>query len=86
MKLDLPDWIIEKSVAYLKTIPEKVQEQLRQSYHELPRDSFIGMIHFNWGMDCRNNLRKNVCLDDQLPSGNWDDYYIELLELALELE
>ncbi len=83
---DLPDWIVEKSVTYLKTLPDKAQEQLKQAYHELPKDSFIGMIHFGWGMACRNNLRKHVCLDDQLPSKNWDDYYIELLELALELE
>jgi hypothetical protein len=37
-------------------------------------------------MGIRNLLRKNVCLDDDLPSGNWDDYYIRLIEKAVEKE
>ena len=36
--------------------------------------------HFFWGMRVRNMFRDLVCLDDKLPSGNWDDYYIQVVE------
>lgn len=39
-------------------------------------------FHFRQGMAARNALREAGLLDAQLPSGNWDDYYIPLLEVA----
>lgn len=38
-------------------------------------------FHFHGGMAVRNLLRK-VIRDDELPSGNWDDYYVQALEAA----
>lgn len=39
--------------------------------------------HFGWGMSIRNMFRQTVCLDKDLPSGNWDDYYIGIVEEAV---
>lgn len=36
--------------------------------------------HFTWGMSLRNLLRTNGLKDQLLPTGNWDDYYVEVLE------
>lgn len=44
-----------------------------------------GGWHFRQGMQIRNLLR-NVITDDKLPSGNWDDYYILILEKAAGLK
>jgi hypothetical protein len=38
--------------------------------------------HFRGGMAIRNHLRELGYLDDQLPSNNWDDYYIPVVEAA----
>jgi hypothetical protein len=38
-------------------------------------------IHFHWGRAVRNLLRQQGIPDNQLPSGNWDDYYLPLIEV-----
>lgn len=38
--------------------------------------------HFGWGMHVRNLLRQHGLTDDQVPSGNLDDYYVCLVEEA----
>lgn len=47
-------------------------------------DKWWAGYHFGWGMSVRNYLRQQGGIKDkQLPSGNWDDYYIECIEEAL---
>lgn len=41
-----------------------------------------GLHHFGWGMVTRNKLRDAGLLDDLLPMGNWDDYYVTCIEIA----
>lgn len=36
-------------------------------------------------MKARFEKLRNVCLDNVLPSGNWDDCYVQTIELACEL-
>lgn len=43
-----------------------------------------GNMHLTWGMGVRNIIRE-IFDDNQVPTGNWDDYYIEVIELAVEL-
>ena len=47
---------------------------------------WASLYHFNSGMEIRNLLRDKVCLDDVLPSGNWDDYYVCLIECAVGMK
>jgi len=43
-----------------------------------------GGLHLTWGMAVRNILRE-IYEDSSVPTGNWDDYYIEVIELAADL-
>jgi hypothetical protein len=41
-------------------------------------------IHFYWGMEVRNALRSKANLhDDLLPNESWDDYYVQIIEIAV---
>jgi hypothetical protein len=79
---ECPNWVIEKSISYLDGLLTKdTKEDVARLHKENP-DTWWASFHFGWGMRIRNLLRDNVCLDDKLPSGNWDDYYIQLVEIA----
>jgi hypothetical protein len=77
---ELEPWIVEKAVKFLSELHPLVEET-RELYKEDPIH-WISPYHFSTGMAIRNLLRKEVCLDSQLPSGNFDDYYVQLMEVA----
>lgn len=80
---ELSQEITEKSVIYLKSIlTEDSVKTIVQEWSHNP-ETWWAMAHHGWGTSVRNSLRDNVCLDDKLPSGNWDDYYIPLVEIAV---
>ena len=79
---ELPDGIKERAVQALKLIfSEVVILEIRKA-HEEDSDAWWAANHFSWGMNVRNFLREQVCLDEDLPSGNWDDYYVPIVEIA----
>lgn len=85
MLLELSPEIIEKGVRHLKKILTlETVEQIKEDYAKDP-DTWWAGEHFGWGMMIRNFLRDNVCLDTVLPSQNWDDYYVVLVEIACGL-
>ena len=51
---------------------------------ELPNGQVIPRGHFGFGMAIRNSLRTAGFLDNQTPSGNWDDHYVPVLEAVLD--
>lgn len=82
----------------LGELPRKIRDKAVRIVLEVLEDNDIAEIeeaanknklswsspyHFHWGMWMRNQLRKGGILDDALPSKNWDDYYIPIVELAL---
>lgn len=77
--LDCPVWVIEKGVAALREIldPNEIKE-----LHKADPKKWWALGHHGWGTRIRNYLRGKVCLDDELPSKNWDDYYVQLVEIA----
>jgi len=80
--LECPAWIIEKSVIFLsKNIPDDVKEQVKEEWKRDP-NHWATPYHFSYGMFIRNQLRNNVCRDEELPTGNFDDYYVRFVELA----
>jgi hypothetical protein len=80
---ECPLWIVIKAVKFLKKeIPLDVAEQIKEEYEKDP-GHWCTPYHFSWGMFIRNKLRDNVCLDDKLPSGNFDDYYVRFVEIAV---
>ena len=77
-----PDWIINKSVEYLNNnLSDDTKNQIRNAWNKNHNNWWV-TEHFGWGMYIRNQLRDGVCKDDELPSGNWDDYYIQMVELV----
>lgn len=77
-----PSWIVEKGVEHLKTIlNDSTRGMILIKWHDDPAE-WWAFYHHGWGTAIRNSLRDHVCKDDQLPSGNWDDYYIQLVEIA----
>jgi hypothetical protein len=77
---ELDPWIVIKSVMVLSEL-HPLMEETRELYKEDPVH-WISPFHFSSGMAIRNLLREKVCLDGQLPSGNWDDVYVQLVEIA----
>lgn len=82
---ECPVWVVEKAVPFLKELLGKEgAEETKRMWKEDPEFWWAG-FHHGWGTSVRNRLRKDVCKDNELPSGNWDDYYIQLVELACEV-
>ena len=82
---ELPLEIKEKAkicINEILTIESKVN--IIEAYEKDPV-YWISPYHFGWGMTMRNHLREYVCTDDQLLSGNWDDYYTQCVEYAPDL-
>lgn len=83
---ELSQNIVEKSIQHLQGfLSEETKKEIRLAYKADP-DTWWSLSHFGWGMFIRNSLRDNVCLDDKLPSQNWDDYYVRLVEIACGLK
>lgn len=80
---ELPQWILNKGVLVLRdTLTLNSAMYIREAHKEDPK-TWWAESHFYWGMTIRNLLREKVCLDDELPSKNWDDYYVALIEIAV---
>lgn len=77
--LDCPIWIIDKGVEALKTILDA--NEIKELHAKDPR-TWWALAHHGWGTRVRNFLRDKVCRDEELPSKNWDDYYIQIVEIA----
>lgn len=72
----------DRCVSYLRTkIPSEVLCRVYAMYNDDPVNWSVE-FHFSAGMAVRNLLRNGGFTDNQLPSGNWDDYYVPILELA----
>ena len=61
-----------------------VRIRLRQEIRRAPFD-WSTPYHFWEGMQIRNALRQQGILDRELPTGNWDDYWVMAVEAALPL-
>jgi len=85
---ELPKDILIKACNFLKNdyLSDETIYRLNQRYEDFSLDQkslwFIGCHNYE-GMYIRNFLREKGLLDNQLPSGNWDDYYVQCLECAI---
>lgn len=74
--------IRRRSVKYLRSwITVENAEECRAQMQENPGTWMIPH-HMFFGMAIRNKLRE-VVRDDDLPTGNWDDYYVAAFEEAI---
>lgn len=80
---ELPDWIIGKSKeALLYNISPEDIDIIKKEIDK-NGSTWCSPYHSWWGMKIRNLLRDKVCLDSVLPSRNWDDVYVCLIEYAV---
>ena len=80
---ELSNDIIIKSENAIKNVLRKEDIKEIQKAIEKSPMHWASQYHFNFGMKIRNLLRDKICLDGDLPSGNWDDYYVYLIECAV---
>ena len=80
---ELSPELILKCVAHIKHhLPETTIFDIQDQIKKDPI-YWCSVHHFGWGMAMRNLLR-DVVKDDELPSGNWDDYYVKIIEEAVK--
>lgn len=82
--LELPEDFRTRVTTYLKeNLSPEFLNGIREAFKENPEGwwSRSGW-HFGQGMSVRNLLRRRGFRDEQLPTGNWDDYYIQAIEDA----
>ena len=84
---EMPRDVLEAAVKYFKdNMPEEVKQECKQLFAEKGEIEWAITLHHFWGMNMRNKLRSETnLLDDRLPDGNWDDYYIQVIEVACGL-
>ena len=81
---EMPKDFLIKAVEFVKKeLSEKTKEEIRKVIETQGIDDWIAGYHFNWGMAMRNALRDAGFSDDELPDKNWDDYYHQVIEIAL---
>lgn len=79
---ELPAGVLDTVVAAFQNHHnEKTLQEIRDRWESDP-ETWWALYHFGWGMSVRNFFRSYV-VDQELPSGNWDDYYIPVIEVAV---
>lgn len=81
--LETPTDIIAKSLAFLRgAIEPELQEYMLEVFKEGGPMWFMPQ-HMGLGLKIRNRLRECVAPDEALPDKNWDDYYIQMIEMVI---
>ena len=81
---ELSDDVKTKAIAIIQAgFTEELKEEIRGMIRNDP-NNWIGMHHHGWGTGVRNLLREKGLPDNLTPDGNWDDYYIMVVEEALK--
>lgn len=79
----LPHALVNKAMKLLSNlIGDTDRHYIHQWYTENPNAWHL-QLSYIWGLNVRRALRENICIDELLPSGTWETYYIPLVELAL---
>lgn len=73
---ELPDELLKEVRSAYRAYGEEWMNRMHEDWDE--EDRMFYTFHFSEGMGIRNLLR-DIIKDNQLPSGNWDDYYVEAL-------
>lgn len=82
---EIPKDVLDKAVSFLRSyLTDKDTQDINKEISEKGLMEWAMPYHFGWGMAIRNLLRTEADLkDDLLPDGNWDDYYIQCVEIAV---
>jgi hypothetical protein len=73
-------WFPKAREVFDQNLSEEWRYEAKQAVKEMGLNNWFNGSHFYAGMWIRNKLRDAGMLDQYLPDGNWDDYYVPLLE------
>lgn len=91
---ELPENLRQEAIQQCRELPRELLKEVHDGVRKYGASNWVTRLHpelefysfhFYEGMGIRNFLRKKIP-DSKLPSGNWDDYYIQAVEHAAELE
>lgn len=86
---EIPPDVLTRAVDVIRQkVRKDDQERIRADFGRFGEHDWIhqgGMGHHGGGMWIRNRLREEGLTDDLLPGNNWDDYYVQVIEVALGL-
>jgi len=83
---EIPNDLLFEAVEYLKMeLTNEEKEEIEEAFKESGAIEWAILHHSTWGRDIRNSLRTFGLTDEKLPDGNWDDYYIQVIEFTLGL-
>jgi hypothetical protein len=83
---EIPKDFLEECVKLIqKEFEQEEIDEIKNAYEQDGEIEWAIPYHHGWGTNVRNLLRQEGCLDYKLPDKNWDDYYIQVIELALGL-
>ena len=74
------EWFERARVVFEESFSEGWKHEAKLAIEEHGLNNWFIEQHFHQGMWIRNKLRDAGMLDKDLPDGNWDDYYVVLLE------
>lgn len=81
---ELSDDVKRDAIACLRShFTEELKQDIRNLIKNDPNE-WISSYHHGWGTGVRNLLRENGLTDDLTPDGNWDDYYVMVVEEAVK--
>lgn len=83
---DLDKSVVQSAVNHIKVhLSIEGACQIAEEFEKYGVLWFARFHYRNFGLQARNMLRDFVCDDDELPTGDWEDYYFALFEVALGL-
>lgn len=83
---EIPEDFLNKVINFIQNDfgkDKEMVEEIKAAYEEKGPIEWAIPAHHDWGMHIRNVFRSQGFTDDNLPDNNWDDYYIQVIELAL---
>lgn len=81
---EIPKDFLDECVDLIqKEFPQELKNDISDRIETKGLIEWAIPYHHSWGVGVRNLLRENGLTDDKLPDENWDDYYIQVIELAL---
>jgi hypothetical protein len=86
---EMPADLLRRAVqVIIDFVPVEAKRMIREDFfrfgeHNWIHDGRLG--HHGGGRQIRNLFRQHGITDDQLPHECWDDYYVQVVEVALDL-
>lgn len=80
----IPVDIAKKAIFHISLgLNRQTVKDLQEEFLEYGTVWWTRHHHRPFGVNVRNMLRDLVCKDEELPTGHWEDYYPQLIEVVI---